>query len=120
MLLLIGRPLRCRERAPFRERQAQFGKTAVSALNHGQNPVARLDRVTVSVDQPCFDDQPHGFLSTPHRSLLHTKPLPEAHAALLGSLPNFCTLSCRSTRAYLWHTPPPILHLPGKVGVRDD
>jgi transposase len=39
-----------------------LGKTAVTALNHGQNSVTVIDRVAVLAGQPCFDDQPHGLL----------------------------------------------------------
>jgi hypothetical protein len=52
----------CQQRPPFRESQTQFRKTNVRALNDGQNSVALLDRVTLAVDQLCFDDQPHGLL----------------------------------------------------------
>jgi hypothetical protein len=87
----------CQQRPPFRESQTQFRKTKVRALNDGQNSVALLDRLTLVVDQPCFDDQPHGLAPSIARlvSLLYKKPALrlEAHAALVASLPNFCALS---------------------------
>jgi hypothetical protein len=65
------------------------------ALNDGRNSAALLDRVTLSVDESCFDHQPHGLAPSIARliTLRYKKPALQLETyALVASIPNFCAL----------------------------